>query len=366
MHALSKLTLAVAALAATPLAFAQITFYENYDFAGRSFSTARGVENFMREGFNDRASSIVIDRDRWQICDDVGYAGHCVELKPGRYPSLAAMGMNDRISSVRYVGAEARANDYRTAPERAAQSAAPQITFYEGEGFQGRSFSTAVGVKNFAREGFNDRAASIVIDRDRWQVCDNVGYGGRCVELHEGRYESLTEMGLNKRISSVRYLGEEPRAAAAPDFRRRDNERVYEANVTSVHAVMATPEKRCWVEREQVAAPEQSDNRVPGGIAGALLGGVIGHQIGGGNGKNLATAGGAVAGALLGSQIGGRTGTQQAAQTRDVERCDTTQRQTRPEYWDVTYAFRGIEHHMQMTTQPGPTVTVNRQGEPRI
>ena len=51
-------------------------------------------------------------------------------------------------------------------------------------------------------------------------------------------------------------------------------------------------------------------------------------------------------------------------QTQDVQRCTTTS-QARPEYWDVTYNFRGQEHRMQMTSQPGNTVNVNSQGEPR-
>ena len=39
--------------------------------------------------------------------------------------------------------------------------------------------------------------------------------------------------------------------------------------------------------------------------------------------------------------------------------------QNKPEYWDVTYDFRGQTHHMQTTYPPGATVTVNRLGEPR-
>jgi hypothetical protein len=31
----------------------------------------------------------------------------------------------------------------------------------------------------------------------------------------------------------------------------------------------------------------------------------------------------------------------------------------------VTYSFRGKEHAVQMTTPPGRTVTVNRDGEQR-
>jgi len=35
----------------------------------------------------------------------------------------------------------------------------------------------------------------------------------------------------------------------AYDNRWRSNERLYEANVTSVRAVVGTPEQRCWVEQ---------------------------------------------------------------------------------------------------------------------
>jgi hypothetical protein len=68
-------------------------------------------------------------------------------------------------------------------------------------------------------------------------------------------------MGLNDRISSVRDVSRDARidgnrypAPPVPvyDNRRRDNERLYEASVTSVRAVVATPEKRCWVEQQQV------------------------------------------------------------------------------------------------------------------
>jgi len=54
------------------------------------------------------------------------------------------------------------------------------------------------------------------------------------------------------------------------------------------------------------------------------------------------------------------------ASTRDVQRCTQTPAQGRPEYWDVSYDFRGVEHHVQTTTPPGPTLTVNEAGEPRL
>jgi uncharacterized protein YcfJ len=270
MNAVLRSALAVAGLAIATQAAAQIVFYEREGFEGRSFTTERQVGNFERVGFNDRASSIVVLRDRWEVCEDARFAGHCNVLRPGRYPSLAALGMNDRISSARIVSANARVDDSRYSP---------------------------------------------------------------------------------------------PPPAPVFDNHRRPNERLYEAKVTSVRAVVGPPERRCWVEHEQVAQDRGNAN-VPGAVIGALIGGVLGHQVGSGRGKDVATAGGAVAGALVGSNVG-RDGSGQQGSIRDVQRCENVPSQARPEFWDVTYEFRGLEHRIQMTSPPGPTVRVNEQGEPR-
>jgi uncharacterized protein YcfJ len=251
-----------------------------------------------------------------------------------------------------------------------ATQAFAQVTFYERENFAGRSFSTEEQIANFQRHGFNDLASSALVSRERWEVCENAQFGGRCVVLRPGRYPSLEAMGMNNRVSSVRTVGtgayiEDSRYAPGPahDYRRRSSERVYEANVTSVRAVVGPPEQRCWVEHEQVAVGSNKTN-VPAAIAGAVIGGVLGHQIGGGRGQDLATVGGAVAGAALGSNVG-RSGAGTQTQTRDVQRCTSTPSQARPEFWDVTYTFRDQEHRVQMTSPPGATITVNERGEPR-
>ncbi len=250
-----------------------------------------------------------------------------------------------------------------------ATHAAAEITFYEHEGFEGRSFNTEDQVGNFRRFGFNDRASSVVVERDWWQVCEDAQFGGRCAVLRPGRYPSLAAMGLNDRISSVRVMGGYARSEVNPylpgpvapyDYRRRSYERTFEANVTSVRAVVGPPEQRCWVEREKVVKDRGSN--VGGAIIGALLGGVLGHQVGGGSGQDIATAGGAVAGAALGANVDGGG---QRVTSRDVQHCTEEARYARPEYWDVTYAFRGREHRVQVTTPPGSTITVNEQGEPR-
>ena len=368
MITIMRSALVAAGLAITTQAVAQISFYEHDGFSGRTFTTQQQVSNFAQHGFNDRASSVVVVRDRWEVCEDARFSGRCVVLRAGRYSSLSAMGLNDRVSSVRMVNANARVEDNRYAP--APAPAASQVTFYEHEGFAGRSFSTQQQVSNFSQQGFNNRASSMVVLGTRWEVCEDARFGRRCVVLRPGRYPSLASMGLNDRVSSVRAVTwnarvEDNRYAPTPapayDNRRRNNEHVYQANVTSVRAVMGTPGQRCWIEREQVVQ-ERSGANVPGAIVGAIIGGVLGHQIGGGSGQDIATAGGAVAGAVAGANVG-RGG--QQTQTQDVQRCASVPSQARPNHWDVTYNFRGQDHRIQMTTPPGPTVTVNAQGEPR-
>ncbi|MDD5249554.1 MAG: beta/gamma crystallin-related protein [Rhodocyclaceae bacterium] len=250
-----------------------------------------------------------------------------------------------------------------------ATHAAAQVTIYEGEGFEGRSFTTETRVSDLERHGFNDRASSVVVRGERWEVCENARFSGRCVVLRAGRYPSLAALGLNDRISSVRDVGrderiEDRRFAPAPDgvYRagRRHDEPLFEANITSVHAVIGPPQQRCWIEHEAVAG-ERGGANVPGAIAGAVIGGILGHQVGGGRGNDVATVGGAVAGAAVGANVGRDGG----GRTQDVQRCAETPSQASPDYWDVTYDFRGREHRMQMTAPPGRTVIVNEWGEPK-
>jgi uncharacterized protein YcfJ len=259
-----------------------------------------------------------------------------------------------------------------TAAAVLAAQATAQVVFYEREGFEGRSFTTEQPIRNLERSGFNDRASSVIVLQNRWEVCEDARFSGRCVVLRQGRYPSLAALGLNDRVSSVRIVQrqarvEEDRYAPAPvpvyDNHRRRGERLFQADITSVRAVLGTPQQRCWVEKEQVVGQDRRDPNVGGALVGAVIGGILGHQVGGGTGKDLATVGGVVAGGVVGSNVGRNEA--QPGYTRDVQRCENVAQGGKPDYWDVTYNFRGQEHRVQMTTQPGATVTVNRDGEPR-
>ena len=252
-----------------------------------------------------------------------------------------------------------------------ASQAMAQITLYEHDGFRGQALTTDRRVGDLQRQGFNDRVSSIVVERGRWEVCDDARFEGRCVVLRRGSYDSMEPFGMNDRISSVRPvegrgrgrdLSEVPPPMETPNYawRRRGGERLYEVPVTSVRAVVGPPNQRCWVERQEVA--RGGDPNVGGALAGALIGGILGHQVGKGSGRDVATAGGVVAGAAIGANTGG--GSTGSRGYQDVQRCQNVA-STTPAYWDVSYVYRGMEHHVQMSAPPGRTISVNANGEPR-
>ncbi|MES2128738.1 MAG: beta/gamma crystallin-related protein [Pseudomonadota bacterium] len=246
---------------------------------------------------------------------------------------------------------------------------AQQITLYQDDNWHGRVYATNGAVPNLGRVGFNDRASSVIVEGGRWEVCEDANFQGHCMILRAGSYNSLYGMGMNDRISSLRPASRRHRYDDAPEpmqqadyeYRQRPREQIYQAEVRSVHAVMGAAEQRCWVERQQVADSGNHSN-VGGAIAGALIGGVLGHQVGGGTGRDVATAGGAVAGAAIGSNMGsGSSG----SYGRETRRCENVA-STTPQYWDVIYVYRGVEHSVQLAAAPGQTIPVNRDGLPRM
>jgi uncharacterized protein YcfJ len=173
---------------------------------------------------------------------------------------------------------------------------------------------------------------------------------------------------MNKRVSSVRPMRAPPQYSYAPapppgpvyEYYPHHGEQLFQADVVAVRAVVGPPEQRCWVEQQQVV--RQNQPNIGGAIIGGVLGGVLGHQIGSGRGNDVATAVGAVGGAAVGANV--NRGDQ--VYTQNVQRCADVPNSGRPEYWDVTYVFRGQTHRAQLGFAPGATITVNELGEPRV
>jgi len=68
-----------------------------------------------------------------------------------------------------------------------------------------------------------------------------------------------------------------------------------------------------------------------GAVGGAVLGGLLGNQIGGGNGRKIATVGGAVAGGYAGNEIEKNRNQQRVWVVRYVDRDGVTQRHQQAE-----------------------------------
>ena len=91
-----------------------------------------------------------------------------------------------------------------------------------------------------------------------------------------------------------------------------------------VTETIKTPRQECRNVTVTHRKPVQDEHKILGTVVGAALGGVVGHQFGGGSGQKIATAAGAVAGGYAGNQV---QGNMQAGDTYTTteQRCKTVQ-----------------------------------------
>ena len=125
MKKASKLTLGLAAMLFAGVASAQVTLYGQEGLRGRAFTAGGTIENLQGTGFNDRASSMVVQRGEWEICEESYFRGECRIVRPGSYPSLDAMGIGNEISSLRPLRGTPR-YAYAPAPVAPAYNYAPR------------------------------------------------------------------------------------------------------------------------------------------------------------------------------------------------------------------------------------------------
>lgn len=210
--------LAVLALVSATGARAQIVVYQDDDFGGRSVSSNTSLPNLAEQGFNDKASSVVVRTGRWQLCDDAFFRGRCVTLGPGSYRSLSAMDLNDRVSSVRdlgwtpdgaggWTGQGGGQPHWGHAGGRWGQGA--RAVVFEHAGMAGRALVIEpAGNPDFARQGFNDLASSIRIESGYWLFCTDAHYEGECRTFGPGDHATLPGR-FNDRFSSARRIAAE-------------------------------------------------------------------------------------------------------------------------------------------------------------
>ena len=82
---------------------AEIELFSAPGFRGRSAALNRDAWSLERRGFDQRASSVVVNEGRWELCTEPGFRGRCRVYGPGEYTRLGPR-MDDQVSSLRRVG----------------------------------------------------------------------------------------------------------------------------------------------------------------------------------------------------------------------------------------------------------------------
>ncbi|MGB0954528.1 MAG: glycine zipper 2TM domain-containing protein [Panacagrimonas sp.] len=134
---------------------------------------------------------------------------------------------------------------------------------------------------------------------------------------------------------------------------------------------VSEPRTECWDEAvtantNPLSANQWLNQGTAGAVIGAIAGGVVGHQFGGGSGQDVATIAGALIGAGLGHKVANQNFHRSVQQTTPTtiyeERCRTienTRVEQRLDGYDVTYRFGGRLYHTAMQQHPGSRIAVN-------
>lgn len=133
------------------------------------------------------------------------------------------------------------------------------------------------------------------------------------------------------------------------------------ANVLAVEPVketIRTPREVCKDVAVRHQEPVKDPHQITGTVIGALAGGLLGNQIGGGSGKKIATVAGAAAGGYAGNKV------QENMQARDTyttteTRCKTvTDISEKVIGYDVDYRLDDQAGRVRMDHEPGERIPV--------
>lgn len=207
-----------AAMTAELAGAGELTLYSRDDYHGRSQTVRDAVADLEDVRFNDTTQSIRVRSGRWEACEEADFRGDCFLLEAGEYPSLDDRA--NKITSLREVrggwdGHPGRNRDRDRGRDRdgrwerdrehghlPGRSLGGELTFYTRDDFAGRSLSVRNASADLRERDFNDTVQSVRVRSGYWEVCEDVGFRGRCRTLEPGEYASLERM--SNRISSVR------------------------------------------------------------------------------------------------------------------------------------------------------------------
>lgn len=147
-------------------------------------------------------------------------------------------------------------------------------------------------------------------------------------------------------------------ALAGTDSARYAWARVIEAEPVTRIIRRPVEERVCWQEEVYREVPERHA-RTPR-ILGAVLGGVVGNQFGGGHGRDAMTlAGAALGGAMVADHQRQKYPRHYYAGTEDRCGYNTQWRETeRIIGWDVVYEYQGETYVARLPDEPGDQIRI--------
>lgn len=217
-HTLRCALLLGAAMTAELAGAGELTLYSRDDYLGRSQTVRDAVADLETLRFNDTTQSIRVRSGRWEACEEADFRGACFLLEAGEYPSLD--GRANKITSLREVRGgwdQGRDRDWERDRDRdwdgrrghdhergrlPGRALGGELTFYTRDDFAGRSLTVRNSSADLRERDFNDTVQSVRVRSGYWEVCEDLGFRGRCRTLEPGEYASLERM--SNRISSVR------------------------------------------------------------------------------------------------------------------------------------------------------------------
>ncbi|EPC03782.1 hypothetical protein L861_00365 [Litchfieldella anticariensis FP35 = DSM 16096] len=147
----------------------------------------------------------------------------------------------------------------------------------------------------------------------------------------------------------------------------REPEPVY-ADILSVNAATRTveaPREVCENVVVSQRAPTRDPHRIVGTAAGAIVGGLLGNQIGGGSGKKIATVAGAVGGGFAGREVQERIEAGQTTTTTQRQCHTVVDTQQQHLGYDVEYRYEGQVYSVRLDEAPQGSQVLMHEGEPQ-
>jgi uncharacterized protein YcfJ len=163
----------------------------------------------------------------------------------------------------------------------------------------------------------------------------------------------------NADVANASAPGSAPAAApaAAPEPAGPKYGRV--VSVDPVREAATAAKRECHDEVVTHRAPVKDQHQIAGTAIGAVAGGLLGNQIGGGKGRTLATVAGAVGGGYAGHTIQERRQESNTV-TSTVRKCSTVPGSGGDKIvaYDVRYEYNGVTRSVRMDHDPGDRVEV--------